>query len=693
MSEARLGVFICDCGGQIASILDMDALERGVRDLPGVCLARRLGYSCSPDGLEAIRSACTESNLDRVLIAGCTPRLLERHFQGALRDAGLDDSLFELVDVREGCAWVHQDEPPAATAKALDLIQMGVARLASRQPRQAADARVAPGALVVGGGVAGMTAALILANAGQPVTLVEREAALGGMLRDVHTLYPDRHKMAELVAQKSETVTHHPRIQLLLESRVTDVTGTAGRYTVAINEGVSHLDVGAIIVATGTRTLQPWGKFRYDGVRVVTQLAFERELRDAVPLSSVVMILCAGQRNEEIPYCSGVCCVAALKQAMEVKTANPGAQVTILFRDLYLQGGDHYDRKVIELRRAGVNFVRYSPSSLPKVTGDSVEVHDQLTGTDLRLPYDRVVLATPLVPQADASVLARLLGIAQDENGFFPEVRYRLRPERYAERGVYVCGAAHSPAVWTEAELQATGAAFKALRHLRSGQISSQAPIAVVDEKLCTGCGNCVEACPFDAIAMHKRSMELDLSQIDPLRCTGCGNCVVVCPVKAIGQPVSSEAQVLAQIDAALATRPKHGKPRILVFGCEWSSHAAAELAGANKLGYPSETRLIRVGCSARFDPIHILWALFSGADGVFLGACPPGDCHYIDGNRNAQERYDTLRGLLTQSGFDPRRLRLEWITPDDAHDFVSKITSFSRMVRDLGPSPVTGAN
>ncbi|UCC63202.1 MAG: hydrogenase iron-sulfur subunit [Anaerolineae bacterium] len=693
MSDIKLGVFICDCGDHIASILDIDALERGARDLPGVTIARRLGYSCSPHGLAAIRSAIAEEGLYRVLVAGCTPRTMEPRFLAACEEASLNGDLFELVDIREGCAWVHQDEPQLATLKALDLIRMGVARLALRQARQPVSAQVTPAALVIGGGVAGMTAALTLANAGQSVKLVEREAGLGGMLRDVHTLYPDRRNAAEFVAQKVAAVTHHPRIEVLLQSQVTAISGTVGRYTVGVNGAGEQFEVGAIIVATGAHALQPWGQFRYDGKRVVTQLEFERELRDTTTLSNFVMILCAGQRDGTVPYCSGVCCPGALKQALEIKAANTQASVTILFRDLYLLGEDIYEEELIEARRAGVEFVRYAPLSPPKVTGEAVKVHDELTEKNLRLPYDRVVLATPLVPQPDASVVAHVLGIAQDENGFFPEVRYRLRPQNYAERGIYVCGAAHYPADWTEAEFQASSAAFKAVRHIRAGQVSSHAPVAIVEEKLCTGCGNCVEACPFAAISMHKREGELDLSQIDPLLCTGCGNCVVVCPVKAISQPLDTEMQVLAQIEAALATASQNGRPRILAFGCEWSGHAAAELAGANKLNYPAEARLIRVRCSARFDPTHILWAFFSGADGVFLGACPPGDCHYVNGNRHAQERFNTLRSLLAQSGFDPRRLRLEWITPDDPHDFVTKITDFAKLVRALGPSPVIGAN
>ena len=697
MNEVRLGVFICDCGDQIASILDMETLERGARGLSGVTTARRLGYSCSPDGLAAIQAAIAEEGLNRVLVAGCTPRTLEPRFQAACEAAGLDDGLFELVDIREGCAWVHQDEPGVATAKALDLIQMGVARAALRQPRHPVSAEVTPAALVIGGGVTGMTAALTLANAGQPVKLVEREATLGGMLRDVHTLYPDGRNAAEVVAQKVEAVTHHPRVELLLESQVTDVSGTVGRYTVSINGADQRFDVGAMIVATGGQALRPWGQYRYDGKRVVTQLEFERELRDieanaqsaGLPVSNVVLILCARQHSGALSYCSGVCCLVALKQAMEIKAANPRAKTTILFHDLNLLGEDIAEEQLSEARRAGVEFVRYRLSSPPKVSGEVVEVYDELAGRSCRLPYDRVVLATPLVPQPDASVLAHMLGIPQDENGFFPEVRHRLRPQNYAERGVYVCGAAHYPSSWDEAEFQAVSAAFKALCHLHAGQVTSQAPIAIVDEKLCTGCGSCVETCPFGAISMRKREAELDLSQIDPLLCTGCGNCVVVCPVKAISRPLDSDAQMLAEIEAALATAAQNGRPRILVFGCEWSSHAAAELAGASKLSYPAEARLIRVGCSARFDPTHVLWAFFSGADGVFLGACPPGECHYVDGNRHAQERFHRLGTMLAGSGFDPRRLRLEWITPDDPHDFVSKIADFTNLVRALGPSPV----
>lgn len=698
MSEARLGVFLCDCGDKIASILDVEALEREVRHLPGVAVARRLRYGCSPDGLAAIRSAIAGEALDRVLVAGCTPRTLEPRFRAACQEAGLSGDLFELVDIREGCAWVHLSDPEAATAKAMDLIRMGVARCALRQTHPPVEVEIVPAALVIGGGLAGLTAALTLANAGLPVKLVEREAVLGGMLRDAHTLYPDRRDAAQFLADKIDAVTRHSCIEVMLEHRVVGVSGRVGRYTVSIDRadgssGPSAFEVGAVVIATGACNLQPWGLFRYDGKRVVTQLEFERELRDVeigAPStgfpSDVVMILCAGQRDDAVPYCSGVCCMGALKQALEVKAAKPQTHVTLVFRDLYLLGEEMHETQVLKARQSGVAFVRYTPSSPPVVSGETVEVHDLLTGTERCLPYDRVVLATPLIPQPDAGVIAHAFNIVQDHHGFLLEERYRLRPQNCAERGIYVCGTAHGPASWTEVEFQAASAAFRAARHLLAGRVAHQASVVSVDETLCTGCGGCVESCSFGAISMRRRDGVLDVAQIDSLLCKGCGNCVVTCPVKAIRLPVNSDAQLLAQIEAALASL-RDGEPRILVFGCEWSGCAAAELAGARKLSCPVETRLIRVGCSARLDPLHVLWAFISGADGVFLGACPPGDCHYVDGNRYASQRIDTLGSLLAESGFDPRRLRLEWITPDDAQDFVDKIADFTSLIRALGPS------
>jgi heterodisulfide reductase subunit A len=702
MSKVTLGVFICDCGEQIASALDVGALQTAVRALPEVALVRRLPYACSPDGLESIQKAIAEHGLHRVVVAGCTPRTMEPRFRAACQQAGLQAERFLLVDIREGCAWVHQAEPRAATVKALDLIRMGVARAALCEAIQPITARVVPGALVIGGGLAGLTSALTLANEGVPVTLVEREPRLGGMLCEAHTLYPDRRNASEFLAQKVTAVTHNPRINVLLQSQVTSVSGTVGCYSVKVNgrerqqSAEAPVDVGAIIVATGARALPPQGLFGYDGKRVVSQLEFERELRYMEGGSSsgcapcdVVMILCAGQRNQAVPHCSGLCCVVALKQAMELRTRNPQAKVTIVFRNLYLLGRDDYDTEPVKARQAGVGFLRYTPSSPPVVTDEAVEVYDELTATRHRLRYDRVVLATPLLPQPDSGAVAHMLNIAQDGNGFFPEVRYRLRPQNHAERGIYVCGAAHRPTDWITAEFQAISAAFKAVRYLQAGTVTSRAPVAVVNEDLCTGCGTCVETCPFGAISMRKGEGVMDLSEVDRLLCKGCGNCVVACPVKAITLPLCSDQQVLAQIDAALAKGSRHGTPRILVFGCQWSSHAAAELAGARKLGYPVEVRLIQMQCSARFDPLHVLWALFNGADGVFLGACPPGDCHYVNGNRFAQERFSTLRGLLGDAGFDPRRLRLEWITPEDAHDFVGKVTGFVELIRALRASPL----
>lgn len=708
MSEIRVGVFICGCGGHIAGALDLDALAREVAGAEHVARVERLPYGCSPDGLDAIRAAITADNLDRVLVAGCTPRLMALRLQRACAAAGIDPGLVELADIREGCAWVHPGQREEAMRHAAAIIRMGVARLAARRPRQSAKGEVVPAALVIGGGLAGITAAVTLARAGVPITLVEREAALGGVLRLAHTLPPDGRCAAGFLAGKIAALQRQPNARVLLRSRVARVDGTAGRYSVQVTGPggeTATVEAGAIIVATGAQVLRPTGQFRYDGRRVLTQLEFEAELRSRghgaehasagspaakalQAVRDVVMILCAGQRGGSVPYCSQTCCATALKQALEVRAAEAKARVTILCRDLRQAEGDGVAEAVQQAARAGVKFVRYDPSTPPIVTDEAVIVRGQGSRDTLRLAYDRVVLATPLVPQADAGQVARLLGLAQDAYGFFAQPRLRLRPGEVAERGIFVCGCAHAPTGWAGAEFQAMSTAFRALHYLRAGRVDARAGAAAVDEALCTGCGTCASACPFGAITMAGRDGVLSVSRIDPLRCTGCGNCVVACPVKAIAVPVDADQALLAQIEAALQEEPSAGGPRILVLGCEWSGHAAAELAGARHLAFPPGVRLIRTGCSARFDPMHVLWALASGADGVFLGACPPGQCHYQGGNRHAQARMETLRSLLAAGGVDPRRLRFEWISPDDAQGFVAKITAFAELLAALKAAP-----
>jgi heterodisulfide reductase subunit A-like polyferredoxin/coenzyme F420-reducing hydrogenase delta subunit len=543
----RIGVFFCGCNGEIGSTLDGEALARGARELPNVAVVRRLPFACSPDGLAAIRRTVTDEGLDRVVVGGCTWRTMKPRFQEFF-DRGM---VWEMVGLREGCARVHRDDPAAATVKALDMTRMGVAKVALMETYGPITATVTPTALVIGGGLAGMTAAKTLADNGVPVTLVERAPALGGMLRRTHTPYPDGRPAANDLGERIQAVTQHPQINVLLASEVAGVSGTAGHYTVTVRKTTERpsdslaLDVGAVIVATGAQ---------HEG----------------------------------------------------------------------------------------------------------------------------------LGPQDGAPRIARLFGLTRDALGFFADSRYRLRPEETVERGIYVAGAAHHPTSQDETEFQAYSVALRALGYLQRGTLVSRAPVARVDERLCTGCGTCVEVCAFGAITMQPRTALLDVSHVDPLLCKGCGNCVVACPSKAITTPLDSDEQMLAQISAALATGNEERRPRVLVFGCQWSGHAAAELAGARGLRYPAAVRLIPVRCSARFDPLHILWAFLNGAAGVFLGACPPGECHYLDGNRYAEERITTLQEMLAQHGFDVRRLQLKWIKPDDPGAFVELISDFAAFIAAL---------
>jgi heterodisulfide reductase subunit A len=708
-AEAKIGVFICDCGKEIASFIDTEALVDRARDLPHVTLVQRGLYNCSKEGQKRIKQAITEQSLNRVVVGGCTPRTHEPLFRAVCEEAGLTGSLFEMANIREQCAWVHADEREKATAKALDLIRMAVAKAALLEARDKVAAKVTPAALVIGAGTAGLTAALTLANGGFPVKLVERERELGGLLRKLHVLYPTMQQAEQFISERIQAVQSNPNIEILTEAQILDVSGSAGNYHVIVssNGHRAAFDVGAIIVATGAQPSHPDGLFRYDGRRVITQLELEGKLKagtssalrpfdraqgrlrsgqgsgqGSVDAQNIVMIHGAECKEERLSR-SSVYCMTALKNAILLKEMKPEAHLSILFKDPQ-SFCELCEDEIVRARQRGINFIHFGSESKPAVKDDVVEVHDLLSGADLSLPYDLVVLSTPLVASDGVSRLASFLHLPLDDHGFFPDVHVRLRPRNYVDPGIYICGNAHYPADTNESLFQAYSAASKALHHLSAGVVTSEASVAVVDERLCTGCGTCAETCAFQAIHLERVEGVLSTARIAPLLCKGCGNCVTACPSKAITLQSSTDRQFMAQINAALAG-PRNGEPRVLGLLCQWSGYAAADLAGARHLQYPSNVRLIQAGCSARFDPHHILWAFLNGADGVFLGACEPGDCHYILGNQYAESRIKGLREMLTAAGFDARRLRLAWLKPDEPDEFVTAITTFAADIEKLG--------
>jgi heterodisulfide reductase subunit A len=448
------------------------------------------------------------------------------------------------------------EEPEKATQKAKDLVRMGVAKARLLEPLEEIEIPVNPSALVIGGGVVGMAAALNLANQGFQVYLVEKEGELGGTLRSLHKLYTGNVEAATVISPLIEQINNHPKIKTYLSAKVREVSGFIGNFNVVVAQDgkENKFTAGTIIVAVGADKLKPVGQYGYgEMANVITQLELEERMKKGEPSGqNVVMINCVGARVPERTYCSRICCMTAIKNAILIRESNPKAKVWILHRDLMTYGAayEDYYRKAMEL---GVRFIRYSLEKPPQVIGkgkvEKIKVYHELRRGEIELPCDMLVLTTPLIPAEDNQNISKMLKVSLDEFGFLLEAHLKLRPVEFAMDGIYICGSARWPTDVPEGISQAYAAASKAAGPLRRGYVKPEAINALVNEDECSGCGICELLCPFQAIELQPRG-DKRVSHVNEAICKGCGTCSAACPSGAISMHHFTDEQILAQVEA-----------------------------------------------------------------------------------------------------------------------------------------------
>ncbi len=551
----RVGVFVCHCGINIAGTVDVEAVVEHARGLPDVVWAEDLLFTCSQDSIALIKERVGEHQLNRVVVASCTPRTHEPLFQNTIREAGLNPHLFEMTNIREQSSWVHRELPERATDKACDLVSMAVAKARLLRPVPARHFEVDPRALVIGGGLAGMTASLCLAAQGFEVYLVERERELGGMARRVkYTVGGD--DPSGLVDRLIGEVLGNPRIRVYLNHQVEETAGYVGNYVTVLRGGDdsrrTEIRHGAVIIATGAREATTDQYLYGRHPRVVTQLELEEMLASGkLAGCRVVMIQCVGSRTPQRPYCSRICCAEAVKNAVRIRERYPASSVVIFYRDIRTYGllEEHYRRA----RERGVLFIRYDPEQPPEVRPDGDQLlvcgRDPATGWSLEMEADLLVLSPGVEPQDGTIQLSRLFKLPLTEDGFFAEAHMKLRPVDFAADGVYLCGLAHGPKLMQESITQARAAAMRAAVLLGKGRLEARGIVAYVRERACSGCGLCVKSCPYDARQIDPESKKARVTEV---LCQGCGACVVACPNGASQQAGFSKEQILAMVEAAL---------------------------------------------------------------------------------------------------------------------------------------------
>lgn len=552
--DPRVGVFVCNCGINIAGVVDVGAVEAYAKTLPYVTYAGQNLFTCSQDSQDQMKETIKANGLNRIVVAACTPKTHEAIFMDTLQACGLNKYLFEMANIRNQGSWVHADEAEAATEKAKALVRMAVARAATLRPLHEEVIPVVQKALVIGGGIAGMNAALGLADQSYEVFLIEKENRLGGMANYLKATIEGL-EIKPYVDQLIQRVMSHERIQVLTQSLVVGFSGFKGNFTTEVLVGPGmyerKIDHGVVILATGAKEYEPKEYLYGQDDRIMTQVELTKHLEGRTPesLEQVVMIQCVGSRNQENPNCSRICCQSAIKNALHIKKDHPNADVWVLYRDIRTYGllEEYYK----EARKQGVLFFRYSPEDPPKVEttaeGVNVTFRDHVLNRSLVVTADILALSAGMVPE-DTSELASIVKLARTPEGYFMEAHVKLKPVDMATEGIFVCGTAHSPKLISESIAQANAAASRAITFLAQPTLTLSAITARVDADRCASCLICVRSCPYHVPKINAEGV----SEIDIALCHGCGVCASECPAKAIDLNWYEDEQLICKIDSLL---------------------------------------------------------------------------------------------------------------------------------------------
>jgi heterodisulfide reductase subunit A2 len=572
MDDPRIGVYICNCGTNIARVIDGEALQQAAESLPKVTVARTYKYMCSNPGQEMIAKDIREYGLTRVVVAACSPRMHEPTFRKAISAAGLNPYFLEMANIREQCSWVH-DNALEATAKARALMHAAVARVAHHEPLEGMSVKMCPATVVIGGGIAGITAALELAGAGHPVVLVERTGGLGGNLSRVDLTAPYLDSARDLLTDRITRTYENRNIEVLLETRVTRLEGFVGNFKVTLTGSASSPDertveAGSIIVATGYQEFDA-GRVTHFGYGklpdVITSFDLEDmlktgrlETREGKVPQYVAIIHCVGSRSQEFHgYCSRVCCMTALKYAQEIKSAVPSCYVSDLYIDMHAfgKGCEDFYRLSSEVKTL---FLMYGKNERPVIrraapTDDCemlIEVNEKLSGEIIEVPADLVVLMVGMEARSDADQVARLVNISQDKDGWFIESHPKLDPVATTTEGIFIAGTCAAPKDIPDSVAQARAAAARILGKISKGKLEIEGVYAQVDSDACSGCRLCNELCPYSAIVFDEATKRSDVISA---MCKACGACVASCPSGAIKGRHFTDRQIFSQIEGVLA--------------------------------------------------------------------------------------------------------------------------------------------